>query len=142
MAWNFAARLVEQAKDLGDLTTLLGAELLKLQRLVRCYEPTAPLTYGTTVTPVGSLSRHQQVIATNGVAFAIGNPVDPREGVRLTLEVFNNTAGVLGAVTFGNQFTLVNGAWVSPAAGKRRMIEFIRTSDRLWRETWRSSADF
>ena len=142
MAWNFAARLIEQAKSLGDLVTLLTAELLKLQRAVRCYEPTAPLTYGTTVTPVGSLSRHQLVAVSNGVAFTIANPADPREGVRMVLEVFNNTAGVLGAVTFGSDFTLVNGAWVSPAAGKRRMIEFIRTSDKKWRETWRSSADF
>jgi hypothetical protein len=126
--------------SVGALAGFLSDQLQKLQRLVQCYEPVAVLTYGTTVQVGGELSRIQLITVTDAVNFTIANPRTPREGAEIVLDIFNNTAGVIGTITFGSEYQTA-GAFVKPAAGKHKLIAFYRARDSKWRETWRGAAD-
>lgn len=140
MSWAFSIQRLRGITVLSQLVQILGLELPRLSRLVRCYEPVGPLTYGTTVQVGGDVARVQLITVTNATAFTIANPRSPREGAEITLDVFNNTAGAIGAITFGTEYQTA-GAFVNPAAGKHRLIAFYRSVDSKWRETWRGAAD-
>jgi hypothetical protein len=141
MPWPFqTGSHLAGVTDLQTLVQKVGTHLSRLSRLVRTYEQTAILAYGTTVRSSGELSRVLLITVTNGTAFTLANPIDPREGIELTYDFFNNTAGAMGAVTFGTEFQLA-GAFVAPGAGKHRLYSFVRMNTAIWRETGRSPAD-
>lgn len=140
MPWPFGSSHLAGVNTVDGLRRTLGTHLSRLSRLVRTYEQTGTLVYGATVRSSGEISRHLLVTITNATAFTLANPINPREGVELTYDFFNNTAGAIGAVTFGSEFELA-GAFVPPGAGKHRLYSFIRTNLFTWRETRRSPKD-
>jgi hypothetical protein len=81
-----------------------------------------------------------RIAASNGTAFTINNPTNPKVGMRLVVEISNGSGGVLGAVTWGSSFLLA-GAFVAPANGKSRTIEFYANPALQWVELSRAAAD-
>lgn len=143
MPWQYVDPL--SGKDLPTVLGHFKRIFARLSQLVKCYEVVPTLVYGTIVIPSGALEQIQLIAVTNGVAFQVANPLLPREGVEITLDFWNNTAGAMGAVTFGAEFQLA-GAFVAPAAGKHRLYSFYRTgraeaTAQKWREKTRSPAD-
>lgn len=128
------------ATTFNRLKTVLAEELGRIARNVRMYEPMVVLNFGTTVRPTGHLSRALLVPVSTTVGFLIANPEKPREGVELILDIHNQTAGAMGAITWDNQYVL-GSAFTNPAAGKHRLIVFYRSGDGLWRERTRSQND-
>lgn len=105
-------------------------------------DPLVTLVYSAAMTPLANAGNHHTVTATNGVAFTFNAPTGtPAAGIRqrLVLRVRNTSGGVLGAVTFNAVFKL-GAAWVSPANGFSRTIEFDWDGTN-WVEANRSAAD-
>jgi hypothetical protein len=136
--WQYVEPL--GVKDIPTLLARFKAQFARLSQQVKAYELPVALTYGTTVQVPGEYSRQLLITATNGVGFTIANPTRPREGVELVFDVFNNSGGVLGAITWGSEYQLA-GAMTNPANTKHRLIAFYRTRDFKWRELYRSVAD-
>jgi hypothetical protein len=80
------------------------------------------------------------VVATDGVPFAIMNPVNAISGQRITIRIKNTSGGALGAVTWQSAYKLA-GAWVNPADGHSRSITFLYDSTGAAAEMYRSAAD-
>jgi hypothetical protein len=87
------------------------------------------LTYGTTISTNTLLGNDFVITATDGVAFAIAAPTNAgsfvdtgTHGQRITYTIRNTSGGALGTVTWNSVFKM--GAWVSPANGFSRSIEF------------------
>jgi hypothetical protein len=81
-----------------------------------------------------------RIVATAGSAFTISNPLFPLwEGQEISFEIYNNSGGALGTITWGNAFKL-GGAFTNPANGARRLITF-RWNGANWMEVSRTAAD-
>lgn len=141
MPWPFqASSHLAGVKNIQDLVGKLGTHLSRLSRLVVTMEPVTELVYGTTVRGLdGSRPRAALLIAQNATPFTIPNPLNPREGVEILIDYSNNTAGALGAITFGADFEHEGGAFVAPGAGKHRIYKYYRTKAGKWRETSRTA---
>lgn len=81
-------------------------------------------TYGASVTIDAAQSDVFAVTANDANNFTIANPRSSVKGVELMFIVKNDTAGALGTLTWDTQYKLA-GAWIQPAAGKRRTITFV-----------------
>lgn len=103
------------------------------------------LVYGATVTPSGAFGGVPQTITvTDANAFTVAAPLNAAASDadrEITIEVFNNTAGAIGAITWNAAFVLVGGAFTNPAAAKKRLISF-KWNGSKWIETSRSAADY
>lgn len=101
--------------------------------------------YGTTVQLDMGLSGKADssifsLTVTDGVAFAIANPLNARAGQELTLMILNGSGGAMGAVTFGTGYRLA-GAFANPANTKRQVIRFFSLDGVAWYEIARTVAD-
>jgi hypothetical protein len=101
--------------------------------------PFAP-TYSASINWDLKESNFFEVTPTNGVAFTINNPANAAGGNWYRIWIINTTGGALGAVTFGASMRL-GGAWVNPATGNRRFIEFEVDGAGISHECGRSPAD-
>ena len=115
--------VLQLASDIADSTLSTGLSL----------------TYGTTVNTNAARGDNFSIEVTDTVAFTVANPTKSRDGQRLQYDVYNNSGGAMGTVTFGSDFKLA-GSWVSPADTTHRLIGFFRDG-LLWRETFRTAAD-
>lgn len=97
------------------------------------------LTYSASIATDASLGSICTITASNGTAFTINNPTNPSVGQLLEYTIRNNTAGALGALTFGALFK-IGAAWTQPALGFSRSILF-RWNGTNWVEKYRSAAD-
>jgi len=95
--------------------------------------------YGTTVSIDAQVADFWVIRATNGTAFTIANPLNPLEGQILTISLWNDSGGALGAITLSGDYK-VSGAFPSPANTKRQNVTFQREGVR-WREIARTAAD-
>lgn len=97
------------------------------------------LAYAASMTPDNTQGALLVITVTDANAMTINAP-----GIamgQLTFEIFNNTAGAMGAITWNAIYELA-GAFTNPAAGKRRTITF--QYDGIygkWIETGRVQAD-
>ncbi len=97
------------------------------------------LAYSPAITPNVDNGHTGLIIVTDGVAFTINAPAGtPIRGQRLTIEVYNNSGGAAGALTWNGIYRL--SAWVQPANGSRRAITFEWDTGN-WREVSRTPAD-
>jgi len=100
-------------------------------------------TYGTTITSDLDLGLFFLITVTDAVAFTVSNPanVPATTGVApvITYDIYNNSGGAMGAITWGAAFRLA-GAFTNPAAGQHRLITFSYDGS-AWRELSRSAAD-
>jgi hypothetical protein len=85
------------------------------------------LVYGRNIATDCSKGYHFLVKATDGLGFVIANPTNPKLGQLYTWDITNDSGTSMGAVEFGSEF-LTQGAFTSPAQGKRRTITFRRVN--------------
>lgn len=135
--WTF---IVPTATTLPKIMDQLKTQFTSLAQKVACYERVASLTYGTTVRPSGEVSRVAMIRVTNTSGFTVANPTSPREGVELTFDIWNDSGGTMGTITWGSEFALT-ATFTNPANGKHRIIGFYRRTDAKWGEIRRSSND-
>lgn len=95
-------------------------------------------TYGTTVTPDESHTNNR-VQVTDGVAFTVAVPINRYDGCVWSLDIWNNSGGAMGAVTFAGNYKLA-GAFVAPAVNTHRMILFRDNGGNI-HEIARTAAD-
>lgn len=97
------------------------------------------LTYGTTIA-VDQRAQINRITVTNNTAFTISNPTGTRQsGQFITFDVYNNSGGAMGAITWSSQFKLA-GAFTNPATGQHRTITFWYDGTN-WYEMNRAAAD-
>jgi hypothetical protein len=99
--------------------------------------------YSASITPNAAGGNVQLITVTNTNAFTINNPSNgPSAGQTeyLTFVIFNNSGGVMGAITWDSHFSLA-GAFTNPANGKRRTITFARDDVGQYYEVCRAAAD-
>jgi parallel beta-helix repeat protein len=99
---------------------------------------TATITYSASMTPNADAGNVQTITATNGTAFTINAPTNPRTGTRLRIRIRNTSGGALGVATWNAVFKMV--AWTQPANGFSRSIDFDYDGTN-WVEAFRSAAD-
>lgn len=106
------------------------------------YAPTFPGAGGA-VSIDASLGNMATVTVTDGTAFQINNPTNNpvAGGQYFTFEIFNNSGGAMGAITWQNGlYKLTGGGFTNPANGKRRFITF-QYDNANWYEICRSQND-
>jgi hypothetical protein len=97
-------------------------------------------TYGASIDIDARAGEYAIVIATNGTAFTINAPTNPSNGQRLTVQIYNNSGGALGAITWNPVFKLA--AFTAPANNTSRLITFVYSSGLIkWTEVSRTTAD-
>lgn len=96
------------------------------------------VTYSASMTINAASGNNHQISPTDGVAFTLNAPSNPRPGQHLRIIIRNISGGVLGAATWNAVFKMT--AWVQPANGFSRSIEFIYTGSN-WIEIDRTAAD-
>jgi hypothetical protein len=96
------------------------------------------LTDAATVAVDASLARYFTLAAAG--SRTIGSPTNSIIGMQRIFEILNNTGGAITTTWAGN-YTLAGGAWVDPAAGKRRKITFTCVNGTNWFEDSRLAAD-
>jgi hypothetical protein len=101
----------------------------------------APLGYGTSITPDLSHGSTFHVNANNDTACTINAPINCPIGASFKIQIMNTSAGGLGVLTWGSAYRL-SGAWVQPASGQNRSIEFLADgSATIFYEQSRTSND-
>lgn len=100
--------------------------------------PYSSITYSASMTPNARLGNTQEISATNGTAFTINAPTNPRTGQPLTIKVKNASGGALGVATWNAAFKMA--AWTQPLNANSRSITFIYDGTN-WVESTRTTAD-
>lgn len=126
MPWDSGVEALKQVQNLSGLVDVLSGQLSKLAQVVKCYERVAALPYGPLIQVPGELTRVCYLRVTNNSNFTIQNPTRPREGVQLTLDIHNDSAGAMGTITWGSEYNFAT-AWVNPGAGARTIVTFYRS---------------
>lgn len=99
------------------------------------------VTGGGTYTPDCNQARYQRFVVADNTAFTIGSPNNGKAGEIFTVDIYNNSGGAMGAITWGGTFKLA-GAFTNPADTTHRLIQFIYDNTTpVWREVNRSAAD-
>lgn len=96
-------------------------------------------TYGVSVAVNAKSFNYVRVVPTNGVGFTIANPTNALPMLEVTIDVYNNSGGALGAIVWDTLYKL-SGAFTSPANTFHRQITF-KYDGSFWREISRSAAD-
>lgn len=102
------------------------------------------LAYSASITPNTASGLWQTITVTTATAFTINAPTNPPAATatqELVIEIFNNSGGAMGAVTWNAAFVLTGGAFTNPATGKRRYIAF-QWNGANWIEQNRAAADY
>lgn len=82
----------------------------------------AAITYSASMTPDATTATQFSITATNGTAFTINAPTNPKRGGSITVTIRNTSGGALGAATWDAVFKMA--AWVQPGNGFSATIEF------------------
>lgn len=148
---NFRHRVYADGKhewnDAGDgniRTTLkeLDIGILSIEKSLAT--TVATITYSASMTVDCRNGMYQQITATDSTAFTITNPSHPPAAgftMPLTIELYNNSGGALGTVTWNALYKFAGGtAPTKPANGKKRLVQFMHDGTQ-WLETWRSADD-
>jgi len=105
----------------------------------RVIERRVTLAYSASIAVDASAGNSFDVTATNGTAFTIQAPTLGVDGQKIRFNIANNSGGALGVLTFAAGYKL-GAAWVQPATGNNRSIEF-QFNGTSWYERSRSPAD-
>ncbi len=97
------------------------------------------LTYGATVTNNAALGSYMTLAVTDGNAFTIAAPSTAANGMEIVFEIYNNSGGAMGVVTWNATFHL-DGSFANPANGKRRVIRFVYNGT-AWYQSSPATAD-
>lgn len=93
---------------------------------------------GQTVTVDAMLYDAVEVRVNTADAFTIATPLGGPSHGRMTVMIWNNSGGAMGAITWGGAYTFYT-AWANPGATVRKHIAFLRDSANVWREVFRNA---
>lgn len=96
------------------------------------------VTYSASMTINASQGASFEITATNGTAFTVEAPTNPKEGQAITVVIRNAAGGALGVATWNAIFKMA--AWTQPANGFSRAIIFEYNGTN-WVERARATAD-
>lgn len=102
-----------------------GSGLMKAKAGVQ--KGIAAPAYSASITPSAKAGDWQTVTVTNSTAFTINAPSNPPDSSHtqdLTIEIFNNSGGAMGAITWDAAFVFNGYSWTNPANGKKRAATF------------------
>lgn len=101
------------------------------------YEPTTrtALPYSTSITPSATEGTYQSITVTDGVAWTLNQPPSTLPGKLLCLEIYNNSGGAMGTVTFNAVYDL-DAVFTAPTTGNRVILFFVCDGTN-WREVGR-----
>jgi hypothetical protein len=100
--------------------------------------------YSAAITPDASQGVWQTITVTNATAFTINAPTHPPDASRtaeLTVEIFNNSGGAMGVITWNGALVFQGLVWANPASTKRRFVRF-EWNGANWIATAMSTADY
>lgn len=126
MSWAFAIGDLDAVQTVRALATTLAKKLSQLSQRVKTYEPVADLKYGASVRVPGDADRLLRLRVTNASAFTIENPDRPKEGVALVIDLFNDSGGALGTITWGSDYTFTT-TFTAPTNGNHAIVTFYRS---------------
>jgi len=81
------------------------------------------LPYSATIAVSAQLGNYFGVVVTNSSNFTILVPSGAAENQIIGFRIYNTSGGAMGTLTWASQYKLAT-AWVSPATGNSRYIEF------------------
>lgn len=84
-------------------------------------------TYGTSVDIYASAGEWSTLTVTDGVAFTINAPTNPPDSThsqQITVEVYNNSGGAMGVITWNAAYVFNGFTWTNPASTKKRAAVF------------------
>jgi hypothetical protein len=97
-------------------------------------------TYGASINIDATAGDYVLVLVTDNSAFTINAPTNPSNGQQITVQIYNNFGGALGAATWNAIFKL--STWTQPASGSSRLITFRYSSGLVkWTEVSRTTTD-
>ncbi len=119
----------------GSVAILPGALLTgRLQQKI------VSLVYSPSITIDASKGNFFTLSVTNGVAFALNNITNPLPGQEITIAIYNNSGGAMGAITWGSASNYRMTTWTNPANGYLRTITFRYVASN-WVQTSVSPSD-
>ena len=68
-------------------------------------------------------AKHVVITVADNVGFTITINYTPQAGQELIVDVYNNSGGAMGAITWSGTYFLMAG-WADPASGKRKTVQF------------------
>ena len=106
-------------------------------------KPLATPTYGASISP-DATNAWNTISVTNGTAFTISgasnSPGSSSTG-ELVIEIYNNSGGAMGTITWSGTYVFTNGAFTNPASTKKRFVKF-QYNGSAWIEVSRAAADY
>jgi len=95
--------------------------------------------YSSSITFDASLGNNVLILATNSTAFTINAPTNPSNGQQLTVTIYNNSGGAMGAITWNAIFHM--NAFTVPTNIRSQSITFVYSSGLAqWYEIGRTSS--
>lgn len=132
-AYSYSARRTFAVANGGGGSVASGADgtqgsyLPQGAVLPRVVKTIVAVTYSASMTPDARLGDWQAITVTNGSAMTVNAPSGPpsaAQSQRLVIEVFNNSGGAMGVITWAAAYVFPGVSWSNPASGKRRHAVF------------------
>ncbi len=98
-------------------------------------------TYGTTVNINGNLGDLFRIVITNGTGFTIAAPTNILVGKVFIINLYNNTGGAHGAITWDAAYSLQGAAGPTVAAASNKSIAFAHMGGGAYYEIFRCTGD-
>lgn len=127
-----------RAFGIGDCATWIRATR-RLSILTSWRSARQVVVYSAAMAIDSTVANSFSITATNAVAFTVNAPSGGEDGISIKIRIRNTSGGALGVATFAAGYKL-GAAWVQPANGFSRVIEF-EFDGANWVETFRSAAD-
>jgi hypothetical protein len=124
----------DSANDIGAV----GATRPRTIYTIRAVQASVAVTYSASMTPDAQLGGQHTITVTNGTAFTINAPSNPATGQWIAIIIRNTSGGAAGVATWNAVFKMA--AWVQPATGFSRAIEFMYDGTN-WIEVGRTTTD-
>lgn len=147
-AQKFVSNPYRQANAFSSITFVFDGsvwhELSRSDDLGGTYgEGFIPVAYGPSINVDAAVSSTIDIIITDGNAFTINNPVSSLFSQRISISMWNQTAGDSGAVSFGGQYVLTGQPISAIPSGLIQIIDFVKDPfNNKWREVSRSQFKF
>ncbi len=117
----------------------LALDPLNIAKTGRLVEALIGVTYSASMTIDAALGNCFAITISDGSAFTINNPTNPRKGQTIEVWLINGAGAPHGTITWGGGFKM-SGALAAIADTKNRFIRF-RYNGTSWYESFRSAAD-
>lgn len=110
----------------GSAQALLGGPVQMSSRFFSTAETVVNQTGGGTITPALATTNRYVIVVGDSTAFTIGAPSGNATGQEVVFEIFNNSGGAMGGITWNSAWKM-DSSFAVPASTKRCTIRFTRS---------------